>query len=253
MNKFDKLVNFLLEASDRNFWAYQIQGAKLLIKKRMLVYYNVLEQFNLKLYDENEPDPSGQRTMFVSVPKKLIGVFIDFLKKIYTPSLAEIATILSHEVLHVIFNHHERGLKIKAYDTETKSIVWNIACDIWINWQLLADNFIFPKGEHAPLSLIEPDGEFTLKAKDWGLTKDFTISLYNYKRTEQLYEDILTLIRVKDVPLPVIDETIKVGDIIWNKKYKAYAIVLKISNVGGIDIYEVEKMTITEAVKILQK
>lgn len=112
----------------------KMQAARILAQQKWPYLAAIL--FNLKFVEVEGNNPS---TMGVDQGWRLYWNR-DFVSGL---QVNELATVLVHECLHCMFEHHQRFSRLTA--TTKNAEAWNISGDCAINQLLLDSGFVFPK------------------------------------------------------------------------------------------------------------
>lgn len=135
-------------------------------------------------------------TMFVT-PRAMLVINEKFLSKL---TAAKTATLLAHEVNHILRGTFSRGDELNVYRSKRTAFLWNIACDIPINDWLRANGFGFVTyaelGDAAPppaMQLDNPDGTAAVFSTTYGFQPNLTTEqYYDLLQQHPLYKDAAT-------------------------------------------------------------
>jgi hypothetical protein len=144
--------------------------------------------------------------------------------------------IIAHELMHIFKDHvarmGDRTAIVKI--GEQKCTLWNIATDIEIN-----DELIYKWGYYIIKNgiITKPDGTFEMSGKTYACRG---------KTPERIYRELLADIppadpNDQDSDDGDSDDTIAVGDIVYDKATGKYGEVVSIDNKGNVKIGELTK------------
>jgi hypothetical protein len=177
--------------------------------------------------------------MYVEPTKKILGIFQEYMERINNNS--KLLGVLIHEAQHILWNHSGRGYEKGVYRSKTRALIWNIACDYFINWRIKVDNIPMP----ADGMNCDDDGTIQIPENIFSVPPEIKLNIKNYNIEEDLYDDLITYFKnkasVNKVKPPAV------GDVVYNTDTKEYGIVVEITTLGD---YRCKKVSLTDAIEI---